>query len=66
MNNGWAQGDNFTRQLLAQIQQSKSGYGLDALDAAEAALKSAGNTVKIPDNNPDSSKDKKSKEVTNE
>lgn len=66
LNNGWAQGDNFTRQLLAQIQQSKSGYGLDALDAAEAALKSAGNTVKIPDNNPDSSKDKKSKEVTNE
>ncbi len=67
LNNGWAQGDDFTRQLLTQIQQSNSGYGLDALDAAQAALKSAGNTIKVPDNNPDYSKEKKeSKEVKNE
>ena len=67
LSNGWAQGDEFTRQLLNQIQQSKSSYGLDALDAAEAALKSAGNTIKVPDNNPEFSKTKqKSNEVKNE
>lgn len=67
LTNGWAQGDDFTRQLLAQIQQSDSSYGLDALDAAEAALKSAGQTIKVPDNNPDFSKEKKkSKGVKNE
>lgn len=49
---GWAQGDALTQQLLAQIQQSSSGYGLDALDAANAALKTAGKTVKVIDNNP--------------
>ena len=67
LSNGWAQGDDFTRQLLNQIQQSKSSYGLDALDAAEAALKSAGNTIKVPDNNPEFSKSKQtSNEVKNE
>ena len=53
---GWAQGDALTQQLLAQIQQSNSGYGLDALDAANAALKTAGKTVKVVDNNPPKSK----------
>lgn len=52
LNGGWAQGDALTQQLLAQIQQSSSGYGLDALDAANAALKTAGKTVKVIDNNP--------------
>ncbi len=52
LQNGWAQGDAFTQQLLAQIQQSNTGYGLDALDAADAALKTAGQTVKVVDNNP--------------
>lgn len=67
LSNGWAQGDDFTRQLLNQMQQSKSSYGLDALDAAEAALKSAGNTIKVPDNNPEFSKSKQtSNEVKNE
>ena len=50
--NGWAKGDDFTQQLLAQIQQSKTGFGLDALDAANAALKSAEQTIKVVDNNP--------------
>ncbi len=67
LDNGWAQGDDFTRQLLNQIQQSSSGYGLDALDAASAALKSAENKIKVPDNNPKASKEeKKSNEVKNE
>ena len=57
--NGWAQGDQFTQQLLSQIQQSNTAYGLDALDAADAALKSAGKTVKVIDNNPPKAKDKK-------
>lgn len=59
LSNGWASGDDLTRQLLAKIQQSSGAYGLDALDAAEASLKSAGKTVKIVDNNPDFSKEKK-------
>lgn len=50
--NGWAQGDQLTQQILAQIQQTNSSYGLDALDAASAALKSAGKTVKVDDPNP--------------
>ena len=67
LDNGWSQGDDFTRQLLNQIQQSSSGYGLDALDAASAALKSAENKIKVPDNNPKASKEeKKSNEVKNE
>ncbi len=57
ISNGWASGDDLTRQLLAQIQQSSSSYGLDALDAADAALKSAGKTVKIVDNNPKPAKE---------
>ena len=52
LQNGWAQGDALTQQLLAQIQQDKSGYGLDALDAAKAALKSAGQVVQVNDPNP--------------
>ena len=52
LENGWAQGDALTQQLLAQMQQSNSGYGLDALDAAKAALKTAGQTVKVDDPNP--------------
>lgn len=60
--NGWASGDDLTKQLLAQIQQSSGSYGLDALDASEAALKSAGKTIKVVDNNPDFSKEKKSKD----
>lgn len=67
ISNGWAKGDDLTRQLLSQIQQSDSTYGLDALDAAEAALKSSENTVKIPDTNPEFSKEKKTpNEVKNE
>ena len=54
--NGWTRGDALTQQLLAQIQQSQSGYGLDALDAANAALKSAGQTIKVDDLNPEYSK----------
>jgi len=52
LQNGWAQGDNLTQQLLAQIQQTNTGYGLDALDAAKAALKSAGQVVQVNDPNP--------------
>ncbi len=52
LENGWAQGDALTQQLLAQIQQSNTGYGLDALDAAQAALKTAGQTIKVDDPNP--------------
>ena len=60
LENGWAQGNALTQQLLSQIQQSDSGYGLDALDAAKAALKTAGQTVKVDDNNPPKKKtDKK-------
>ena len=60
LENGWAQGDALTQQLLSQIQQSDSGYGLDALDAAKAALKTAGQTVKVEDNTPPKNKtDKK-------
>lgn len=56
---GWAQGDELTQHLLAQVQQSNSGYGLDALDAANAALKTAGKTVKVVDNNPPKPKTEK-------
>lgn len=56
---GWAQGDELTQHLLAQIQQSNSGYGLDALDAANAALKTAGKTIKVVDNNPPKPKSEK-------
>lgn len=59
LQNGWAQGDALTQQLLAQIQQQKTGYGLDALDAADAALKTAGQTVKVVDPNPPKEKEKK-------
>ena len=52
LENGWAQGDGLTQRLLANIQQSNSGYGLDAIDAANAALKTAGQTVKVDDPNP--------------
>lgn len=58
VSNGWASGDDLTKQLLAQIQQSSGSYGLDALDASEAALKSAGKTIKVVDNNPDHAKEK--------
>ncbi|CDC21645.1 unknown [Clostridium sp. CAG:306] len=59
LENGWAQGDSLTQQLLGQIQHSKSGYGLDALDAAQAALKTAGQTIKVVDNNPPKPKETK-------
>ena len=52
LQNGWAQGDAMTQQLLAQVQKSNTGYGLDALDAAKAALKSAGQTAQVVDPNP--------------
>ncbi len=52
IDSGWTRGDQFTQQLLSQIQQSKAGYGLDALDAASAALKASGETVKVDDLNP--------------
>ncbi len=61
LQNGWAQGDALTQQLLSQIQQSESGYGLDALDAANAALKTAGKTVKVIDNNPPKPKEETNK-----
>ncbi len=60
--NGWTRGDALTQQLLAQIQQQKTGYGLDALDAANAALKSAGETVKVDDLNPEYAKKGKKKD----
>ncbi len=63
LQNGWAQGDALTQQLLAQIQQSKTGYGLDALDAAQAALKTAGQTVKVVDPNPPKQKDTSEKKA---
>ena len=63
LQNGSAQGDALTQQLLAQIQQSKSGYGLDALDAAQAALKTAGQTVKVVDPNPPKQKEKSEKKA---
>ena len=50
---------SLTQQLLGQIQHSKSGYGLDALDAAQAALKTAGQTIKVVDNNPPKPKETK-------
>lgn len=59
LQNGWAQGDALTQQLLGQIQQDKSGYGLDALDAAKAALKSAGQVIQVNDPNPPKTKDTK-------
>ncbi len=59
---GWAQGDALTQQLLAQIQQSESGYGMDALNAANAALKTAGKTVKVIDNNPPKQKEETTKQ----
>ena len=62
LQNGWAQGDAMTQQLLAKIQQEKTGYGLDALDAAQAALKTAGQTVKVVDTNPPKEKTKKKAE----
>lgn len=63
LQNGWAQGDAMTQQLLAQIQQdNKSGYGLDAIDAAQAALKTAGQTVEVDDPNPPKEKTKKKAE----
>ena len=40
-----ASGDAFTVNLLQQIQNSKSGYGQDALQASEILLKMSGNTV---------------------
>lgn len=61
LQNGWAQGDALTQRLLAQIQQSNAGYGLDAIDAAKAALKTAGQTVQVNDPNPPKSKETKSK-----
>lgn len=38
-------GDNFTVNLLQQMQNSQSGYGQDALQATNALLKMAGQTV---------------------
>ena len=61
LENGWAQGDALTQQLLTQMQQSNTGYGLDALDAAKAALKTAGQTVKVDDPNPPKKEETKSK-----
>lgn len=66
LQSGWAQGDQFTQQLLGQIQQTKSGYGLDALDAADAALKTAGKTVKVVDHNPPKPKAETKKEKSKE
>lgn len=62
LQNGWAQGDAFTQQLLSQIQQSNTSYGLDALDAADAALKTAGKTIKVVDTNPPKPKTEKKTE----
>lgn len=61
VSNGWASGDILTQQLLAAIQQTDGAFGLDALDAAEASLKSAGKTVKVPDNSPPKEKKAESK-----
>lgn len=61
ISNGWASGDDFSKQLLAQIQGSKGSYGLDALDASEAALKSAGKTIKVVDNDPKKANEKDEK-----
>lgn len=40
-----ATGDDFTVNLLQQMQQSDSGYGMDAMQAANALLKMSGQTV---------------------
>ena len=39
-------GDDFTKQVLQQMQQSDSGYGQDALQASQILLKMSGQTVK--------------------
>lgn len=39
-------GDDFTKQVLQQMQQSDSGYGQDALQASRILLKMSGQTVK--------------------
>ncbi len=39
-------GDDYTVQLLQQMQQSDSGYGQDALQASQILLKMSGQTVK--------------------
>lgn len=59
LENGWAQGDELTQKLLYNMQQSNTGYGLDALDAAKAALKTAGQTIKVDDPNPPKKTEKK-------
>ena len=38
-------GDDFTKQILQQMQQSDSGYGQDALQASQILLKMSGQTV---------------------
>lgn len=45
LNSRTATGDSFTVNLLQQMQQSNSGYGMDAVQAANALLKMSGQTV---------------------
>ena len=45
LNSRTATGDNFTVNLLQQMQQSNSGYGMDAVQATNALLKMSGQTV---------------------
>lgn len=45
LKSGIVYGDNMTVQLLQSIQQQKTGYGEDALDASQILLKMAGNKV---------------------
>ena len=45
LNSRVASGDDFTVNLLQQMQNSQSGYGQDALDASNILLKMSGQTV---------------------
>lgn len=46
LNGRYCTGDEYTMQVLQNMQQSSSGYGQDALQASEVLLKMAGEPVK--------------------
>lgn len=60
---GYAQGDDFTKQILQQMQSSKDVFGEDALLASEILLKTAGNKVEIDVQGPAPDKIVKDKKV---
>ena len=47
LNEGYAQGDALTQQILQKMQTSKDVYGEDAMYASEVLLKTAGNKVEV-------------------